>query len=98
MEIATLLQAALLSPARPNDRQIRAQIKHDSTDYSTQHHNTGNEVPGTLQERPAQAFRILDRLFMSPAEAVHNHTAMTKTDVSPERLFEVVFYGYLFCN
>lgn len=35
--------------ARPSDRQIRAQIEHDSTDYSTQHHGTGNELPDTLQ-------------------------------------------------
>lgn len=33
----------------------------------------------------------LDRLFTSPAESLHNHTAMIKTDTSPESLSEVVF-------
>lgn len=33
----------------------------------------------------------LDRLFTSSAESLHNHTAMIKTDTSPESLSEVVF-------
>lgn len=33
----------------------------------------------------------LDRLFTSLAESLHNHTAMIKTETSPESLSEVVF-------